>query len=144
MDHITFDKFRESWVLTSFEQIDIGILHPVEPVRILDHQDAEGLKRVLLELFSEQTPKSSITKIEETDGQPGIKTRFFNLKDDFQYFKQTRVFQLSRSTDTLMIEEWTKEKRSWVAYPPVWKAEFRADQLNELIAHLIERTKSEA
>lgn len=142
MDEINFDKYRDFWVLTSFEKVEEGLYLAAAPVRIIPHHDRERLKRVLLDLFAEDLPLVPRPDFDDPKRQPGIKPEAFNLKSSRAYFKHARAFYLQKSKESLSIEEWTKEKWSWVA-EPAWKKEFRPDQLDELIDYLIETTSSE-
>lgn len=142
MNEINFDKYKGFWVLTSFEKVEDGLYLAAPPVRIIPHHDREQLKSVLLDLFAEDVPLVPRPDFDDPGRQPGIKPEAFGLKSPRVYFKHARAFYLQRSEESLSIEEWTKEKWSWVA-DPAWREEFSPNQLDELIDHLIERTKSE-
>lgn len=139
MDEIKFDKYKDSWVLTSFQKVEDGLYLAAPPVRIVPHNDREQLKSVLLDLFEEEMPTVPRPDFDDPGLEPGILAEAFNLKSGRQYFKDARVFNLRRSEESLSIEEWTKEKWSWVA-EPAWQKDFRSDQLEELIDYLIEQT----
>ena len=143
MDEINFDKYKQFWVLTSFEMAEEGLYLAAPPVRIIDHLDGQKLKSVLLTLFEEEVPIVPRPDFDDPDMQLGIKPPAFNLKSSRQYFRDARVFNLRKTEASLSVEEWRKEKWSWVAADPLWKEEFRSDQLDELIAYLIEKTSDE-
>lgn len=143
MDEINFDKYKEFWVLTSFQKVEEGPHLGAPQVRIIHHLDGGKLKSVLLTLFEEEMSVVPRPDFDDPDRLPGIKPAAFNLKSPRQYFKDARVFNLRKIEASLSVEEWRKEKWSWVAAEPLWKREFRSDQLEELIAYLIEKTSNE-
>jgi len=48
MNELNFDKYKNFWVLTSFEKVEEGLSLAAPPVRVIPHSDKERLKTVLL------------------------------------------------------------------------------------------------
>ena len=88
MDEINFDKYKDSWVLTSFQKVEDGLYLDAPPVRIIPHNDREQLKSVLLDLLEEETPIVPRPDFDDPTALPGIKPEAVNLKSARQYFKR--------------------------------------------------------
>ena len=114
MNELNFDKYKNFWVLTSFEKVEEGLSLAAPPVRVIPHSDKERLKTVLLELLAEKVPIVPRPDFDDPKRQPGIKPAAFNLKSPRAYLKNARAFNLQKAKDQLSIEEWTKEKGGWV------------------------------
>jgi hypothetical protein len=142
MDDIFIDKYKDFWVLASQARTKdkYSPFFAVPPVRIIPHSDKEGLKAVLLQLFTEKVRRIPRPDLNDPDLILGIKPKAFNLKSPRTYLKDARAFYLQRTEDRLTIEEWTQEKGGWHA-EPLWREEFKITGLDELIEYLIERTK---
>jgi hypothetical protein len=139
MDQIMIDKYKEFWVLASTNKVEEGLYVDAPPVRIIPHADRGRLKAVLLELFAEGTPVIPRPDFDDPGRQPGIRAAALNLKKSRDYTKHLRVFNLQKTAEYLLIEEWQREKNSWVPYP-LWKKQFPLNQFDELIEYLIEKT----
>ena len=140
MDHIIIDKYKNSWVLSSLRKVEEGIYLEAPPVRIIPHQDRDGLRAVLTELFAENVPVVPRPDFDDPQRLPGPRPSAFNLKKPNDYMKGLRVFNLQKTEGHLLIEEWQKEKRAFVA-EPLWRKKFNLDDLDKLIEYLIEKTQ---
>jgi len=142
MDAIFLDKYKDFWVLTSEARTKdkYSPYFAIPPVRIIPLTDEERLKATILELFAEKVKRIPRPDLNDPDLILGIKPKAFNLKSPRAYQRDARAFFLQRTDDTLAIEEWSKEKRGWHA-EPIWKKEFKSNELDNLIAYLVEKVR---
>ena len=139
MDDLIIHKYRNFWLLTSQAQVEGGLTLDAPPVRIIPHKDKDQLRAVLLELFAEEVPIVPSPDFNDPKQLLGIRAEALGLNSWRTFVKHARAFYLQKMKDSLVIEEWPREKWSFVA-DPIWKKNFAPDELDKLVDYLIRKT----
>jgi len=144
MNEFSFVLHKDKWILSPVATITGGFGHfEVPPVTIIEWSDKEQLKAVIQNLFDQ--PISFVKPDDVLDPlEPlGVRAKAVEAKSINVYVRDTRCFYIFRKEDQILLEEWTKARTHWSGNP-VWKKKFLNDQLDELIAFLMRKTKPEA
>jgi len=139
MDDLIIHKYKDVWLVASQAEVKGGPTLDAPPVRIVPHKNKNRLKEVLLELFSEKVPIVPRPDFNDPKQLLGIRAEALGLNSWRAFVKGARAFYLQKMKDSLIIEEWPREKWSFVA-DPIWKKEYAAGELDKLIDYLIRKT----
>lgn len=141
MASIVFDKYRDSWVLTSLGRTPSGIRMAIEPVRILPLGDSEGLGDVICRLLEEAEAQIPEPNYDDPDFKQTVFAKALGLKGYQQYLKAARCFYFRAEPSGILLEEWPRGRGGFLADNPVWRKSFPAGDFEGAVRFLINKTR---
>jgi hypothetical protein len=130
---LVFYRFDHLWVVPAQGRTPGGLTLHIDPVMLVDQQDAAGLTHAIVERW-ETRP---VTDTE--DDSRSVMARALNLKTNRAFHERARAFYVERSPEELSIQEWRKTPRQAFTSPPLWKRTFGPDDLDELVWFLVKQ-----
>lgn len=143
MASIVFDKYRDSWVLTSLGRTPSGIRMAIEPVRIVPSGDSEGLGEVIRQLLEEAETQIPEPNYDDPDFKRTIFAKALGLKGYQQYLKAARCFYFRAEPTQISLEEWPRSRGGFLADHPVWKEVLPAGDFEGAVRFLINKTRED-
>jgi hypothetical protein len=139
MKNIVFEKYKDTWILSSSEQAEGGLTLDAPPVRIIEHDNCERLRSVIEELLAEPVPVVPDPDEYDPKALVGIRAEAVGLNSWPKYVNNARCFSLEAHDDQLILEEWPKVGRSFNANAE-WRKKFPPEGIKQLVNYLVKRT----
>ncbi|MFN0278433.1 MAG: hypothetical protein ACKVRN_07505 [Pyrinomonadaceae bacterium] len=144
-DSLSFEKYKEYWVLTSQSVVEGG--RPtivVPPLRLIPFEDKDQLKETLCEILDEEVAviPGAVFDDPEFVVDESYKLDALGLKSMRAFNKYSRGFWLKRFDANLHLEEWEKYRGGGYT-GTLWSKDFPPDDFEGLVNYLVEKVKDD-
>lgn len=137
---IHLSLYNDFWVTSSSGKDEDGLTIELPPVRVIPKADRATLKQSIELLLEEPVPRAQY----DTSDDIGLIPRAVGAKSWPAFVRASRSFNLEVSATSVILEEWRKQGRSFVAANPLWRVQFKKDEIGKALDKLLQHVSSQS